>query len=187
MLGEHIRNLRKEKNITLAQLSQETTLSAGYLSQVERGKVDPSLSSLRKISTALDVPPMLLMDDPFSKNLTLHKNEQPVIGHSGSSTVRYTIMTTLPSSEYMPATLVLGFTLDPRSTDFEKPITHNTEEIVIVNKGQVEVQLMNQSILLKEGDTTIIQKNIPHLIINNSDEPASGLSIMTPAIWSLKF
>jgi len=187
MLGEHIRNLRKEKSITLAQLSEQTNLSAGYLSQVERGIVDPSLSSLRKIATALDVPPMLLMDDPFSKNLTLHRHEQPIIGHPGSTTVKYTIMTTLPSSEYMPATLVLGFTLDPHSQDFEKPITHNTEEIVIVNKGQVEVQLMNQSILLSEGDTTIIRKNLPHFIVNYRDEPASGLSIMTPAIWSLKF
>ncbi len=94
--GRTLRNLRKEKSITLAQLSEQTNLSAGYLSQVERGIVDPSLSSLRKIATALDVPPMLLMDDPFSKNLTLHRHEQPIIGHPGSTTVKYTIRRRFP-------------------------------------------------------------------------------------------
>ena len=69
MLGNYIRSLRKEKNLTLAALSAATNLSPGYLSQVERGIADPSLSSLRRIASALDIPAMLLLDDLDSEML----------------------------------------------------------------------------------------------------------------------
>ena len=62
MLGDRIRNLRKNKNITIQEMSDKTGLSIGYISQVERNLVDPSLSSLRKISSTLGVPIYLLMD-----------------------------------------------------------------------------------------------------------------------------
>ena len=61
MLGEKIRFFRKNKNITLQELSDNTGLSIGYISQIERNLVDPSLSSLRKISQYLDIPTYLLI------------------------------------------------------------------------------------------------------------------------------
>lgn len=71
MLGERIRNFRKNKSITLQQLSDETGLSIGYISQIERNLVDPSLSSLRKISKSLDIPTYLLMEtEKYSDDLT---------------------------------------------------------------------------------------------------------------------
>ena len=130
---------------------------------------------------------MLLMDDQMTKNLTLRSEEQPIVGHPGSNTVKYKLMTALPSKDYMPGSLVLGFILDPHSTDFDKPIIHNTEEIVIVTEGEVTVRLIGETIFLKPGDTTIITKNMPHSITNDLDTPAVGLSIMTPAIWSIKY
>lgn len=186
MLGEHIRNLRKEKNMTLVDLSKATELSPGYLSQVERGITDPSLSSLHKIANALDIPAMLLLDDPSSnRSLTIHREEQPIVSISASDTVKYRMMTPLPNSEYMPSSLVLEFILQPHSQDFPSPINHNTEEIVIVTSGEITVMQMGQPLCLKVGDTTILRKNVPHFFINNGDTVATGLSIMTPAIWSL--
>ncbi|MEA5049722.1 MAG: XRE family transcriptional regulator [Eubacteriales bacterium] len=187
MLGDHIRNLRKEKHITLSVLAEATDLSAGYLSQIERGVVDPSLSSLHKIANALDVPPMLLLDDPFSRNLTLHREEQPIVTPQESTTVQYRMMTTLPSNEYMPGSLVLEYTIAPHSQDFERPINHNTEEFIVVLTGAVTAIVDTQTVFLREGDTTIIRKNVSHVIRNDGDAPATGLSIMTPAIWSLRF
>ena len=43
-----IRNYRKERNLTIKELAAMTGKSISYISQVERGELDPSLSSLRK-------------------------------------------------------------------------------------------------------------------------------------------
>ena len=42
--------------MTLAQLAERTGLSASALSQIERGVTDPSIGSLRRIASALQVP-----------------------------------------------------------------------------------------------------------------------------------
>ncbi len=53
-IGDSIRNLRKEKDLTLKQLARRTNLSVSLLSQIERAESSPSISSLYKIATALE-------------------------------------------------------------------------------------------------------------------------------------
>ena len=68
MLGERIRNARKAKGFKLGDLAEITELSSSYISQLERGLIEPSLTSLRKISNALNIPIYLLMDDVSKEN-----------------------------------------------------------------------------------------------------------------------
>jgi len=53
-IGETIRRLRKERALTLKQMSRRTGLSVSLLSQIERAESSASISSLHKISNALD-------------------------------------------------------------------------------------------------------------------------------------
>lgn len=55
VIGETIRNLRKERGLTLKQMARRTGLSVSLLSQIERAESSASISSLYKIATALDV------------------------------------------------------------------------------------------------------------------------------------
>jgi two-component system, OmpR family, response regulator len=54
IIGERIRTLRKEKDLTLSQLHKRTGLSISLLSQIERSESAPSISSLYKIAAALE-------------------------------------------------------------------------------------------------------------------------------------
>lgn len=54
IIGDTIRGLRKDKELTLKQMSRRTGLSISLLSQIERAESSPSISSLYKISVALD-------------------------------------------------------------------------------------------------------------------------------------
>jgi DNA-binding NtrC family response regulator len=53
-IGDTIRTMRKEKELTLKQMSRRTGLSISLLSQIERAESSPSISSLYKIAMALD-------------------------------------------------------------------------------------------------------------------------------------
>ena len=55
VIGETVRNLRKEANLTLKQMARRTGLSVSLLSQIERAASSASISSLYKIASALDV------------------------------------------------------------------------------------------------------------------------------------
>jgi two-component system, OmpR family, response regulator len=54
IIGERIREVRKEKDLTLSQLHKRTGLSISLLSQIERSESAPSISSLFKIAVALE-------------------------------------------------------------------------------------------------------------------------------------
>jgi transcriptional regulator with XRE-family HTH domain len=60
-LGGFIRSQRKLANLSLRQLAELTTLSNPYLSQLERGRHQPSVRVLKLISEALDVSVEMLL------------------------------------------------------------------------------------------------------------------------------
>jgi len=62
-IGETIRRLRKERNLTLKQTSRRTGLSVSLLSQIERAESSASISSLHKVANALDTRITTLFGD----------------------------------------------------------------------------------------------------------------------------
>lgn len=54
VIGETIRALRKEKDLTLKQMARRTSLSVSLLSQIERAESSASIQSLYRIASALD-------------------------------------------------------------------------------------------------------------------------------------
>ncbi len=54
-IGHNIRRIRKDRDLTLKQLSRRTGLSVSLLSQIERAESSASVSSLYKIAAALGV------------------------------------------------------------------------------------------------------------------------------------
>jgi transcriptional regulator with XRE-family HTH domain len=55
LVGPKLKQRRNELNLSLRALAAETGLSAAFLSQIERGKSNPSLNSLQRIAKALNV------------------------------------------------------------------------------------------------------------------------------------
>jgi transcriptional regulator with XRE-family HTH domain len=54
-LGDYLRRQRREANLSLRELAALTQLSNAYISQLERGRHEPSVRVLRQLSAALDV------------------------------------------------------------------------------------------------------------------------------------
>ncbi len=54
VIGDTIRGLRKDKDLTLKQMARRTGLSVSLLSQIERAESSASISSLYKIAVALE-------------------------------------------------------------------------------------------------------------------------------------
>ena len=182
MLGDQIRSIRKRQEITLKELAEKTGLSIGYISQIERNLTDPSLSTLRKISGALGVPTYLFLGDEPHGSLTLRKEEMIQLSQPNSN-VRYQIMSPMPTGEFEPQSLVARFELAPRSVDGELPVIHPSEEIVLLERGAVDVIIDGKPVHLEAGDTTLICSNLPHTIANPTGVMATGYSIFTPAVW----
>ena len=86
MLGALLRAQRIAADLSLRELSERTNVSNAYLSQLERGLHEPSLSVLRAIASALGVPlgPLLtrvgmLEDGEGSREPSLRETEAAIL------------------------------------------------------------------------------------------------------------
>lgn len=77
MLGDNIRKVRKEKNISINKLSKLTGISLGYLSDLENNKAtNPSIDKLTLIASALDVSVDLFFKDDIEEWDTVINTKQ---------------------------------------------------------------------------------------------------------------
>ncbi|MGB9856798.1 MAG: helix-turn-helix domain-containing protein [Dictyoglomaceae bacterium] len=68
-VGKKIRELRKERNLTLEELSKRTGLSLSYISLIERGLKNPSLKALEKIASCFGLTPAALFSREENESL----------------------------------------------------------------------------------------------------------------------
>ena len=137
MLGEQVRNIRKKRGITLKELAEKTGLSIGYISQIERNLTDPSLSTLRKLSAALDIPTYLFMGGESSTGLTTRQADMMILSQPNSN-IRYHLLTPMPNGDFVPQSLVIRFELEPHCKDGDLPVIHPSEEILLLEQGQLD-------------------------------------------------
>lgn len=62
MIGERFREARKKAGMTQADLAEEAGTTQDYISDLERGKSDPTISMLRRIAHAMMVNPADLLE-----------------------------------------------------------------------------------------------------------------------------
>jgi transcriptional regulator with XRE-family HTH domain len=85
MLGSLLRAQRIAADLSLRELAERTKVSNAYLSQLERGLHEPSLSVLRAISSALGMPLGALLtrvgmlEDAEAGELSLRETEAAIL------------------------------------------------------------------------------------------------------------
>src|SRR3989337_2117312 len=68
VIGEKLRAVRQQRQISLRELAEKASISASMLSQIETGKAYPSVRSIYNIAAALAVPVDYFFPDPGNNN-----------------------------------------------------------------------------------------------------------------------
>jgi transcriptional regulator with XRE-family HTH domain len=162
-IGERIRRLRLKKSMGLVELGKHTGLSASFLSQLETGRVVPTLRNLARIAMV------------FSKDLSYFFEAEPSSlfrVHRRSERVR------LPQTGVEPPTYFfesLGYKvpdrhMDPYFAEFvpqeggwaPKAHMHPGYEFLFVLEGSLELRHGDQNCLLEAGDSVYFDATTPH-------------------------
>lgn len=186
MIGDIIRSIRKEKKMTANQLAEQCGLTPSYISQLERNLLDPSISSLRKISSILDVPIYTFLAEDLEldkKNLFMKKNDRRKLKLANSN-ITYEFLTPLIRSKDVNVKMnIIEYNLNKKSYDSYDYLVHNADECIFVTKGKLDVFVENDVYHLDEGDSVYILANTPHRVYNPTDDDTMGYSCITPSIY----
>lgn len=83
-IADNLKEIRKKRGLSLEQVSALTSISKSMLSQIERAEVNPTISTVYKLSLGLKVPVTAFTADkplPFSK--TGKAEVTPLCGDDG--------------------------------------------------------------------------------------------------------
>jgi transcriptional regulator with XRE-family HTH domain len=72
----NVEKFRTAKGLTQEDLARETELTVGTVSRIERGENNPTLGTLEKIATALDVTVIQLLREPTDNRRFATKGEK---------------------------------------------------------------------------------------------------------------
>lgn len=157
VLGARVRELRRDRGLTLKALGVAAGLSHPFLSQLERGLARPSMSSMERIARALGVPMSALWTTP-------HKDAQVVLASDG--VVRPYDNPEAPGA--VRDVMVDGTTLrvrewtgGPRTWPEERDTTTG-EVLVYVVRGVLEVDVDGTVHALREGDSLFFDGSVRH-------------------------
>src|SRR5437667_10165085 len=78
-LGKKIRDLRFRRGLTVQQLAEASSLSKGFISQVENDRTSPSLATLRDLARALDTSVAYLVVEDDQVPFVVREKERPRI------------------------------------------------------------------------------------------------------------
>lgn len=176
-IGEEIKRLRKEKGLKISDLATKSNLSAGMISQVERDMVSPSISTLWKITQALNVSIGYFFDEEpkTDTSLIVRRNERKKISASNNNA-----MYELLSPDLNRKIEFLYITIKPGDSSSLELLTHEGEEGGIVIKGTLKILMEDKEYILNEGDSIYFDSTIPHRYVNIGEEICESIWAMTP-------
>ena len=180
MIGAHIRNLRMAKKLTLKQLSDESGLSVGFLSQLERGMSSIAIDTLARLAHILgsDLSSFFNAVQAPGPEAVVHGFDLRATPVS-PEIIQYVLSNDPAGFEMLPRLFLL---MPQASLDGEQieMYSHEGEEFTYVLEGIVTVYLDGQRHTLYPGDSIQIRSNLPHNWVNLTNKPARLISINNP-------
>jgi transcriptional regulator with XRE-family HTH domain len=174
-IGEGIRRERLRRGLTLAQLATRVNLTVSALSQIERGASDPSISSLRRIGQAFDVPMFQFLIGTVQREIVVRRDRRTKMNFPDRA-LEYELVSADTSGEFE----VLSLALAPGGSTGAVPNSHASEECAVVLSGDVIAEVAGQEYELGSGDSIKIHRELLHRVMNRSDTEAEILIIISP-------
>ncbi|WP_342551190.1 XRE family transcriptional regulator [Paenibacillus sp. FSL R7-0652] len=160
-IGGALKKYRKEKNITLDDLSELTGVSKLTLGNIERGETNPTLAIIWKISKGISLPLLALI-----------QTEKPVRVYRAGEGLRFSndeknwsIEPVFKSNDIEMCRAYL----QPNSSYCPEGHHVNTTEIATVMTGSIEIQVGEEVYTLNQYDTISFRADSPHSYTNRTN------------------
>jgi transcriptional regulator with XRE-family HTH domain len=186
-LGLRLRQARERKGFTVRGLARYVGVSPSLVSQVERGRVMPSVGTLYSIANQLE----LVVDDLFrdagqgtrgERSPSAYAAADPVQRPAGRKTirlaagVRWERLTPRPDSEV--EFLYVVYDVGAESCDQDSLIRHGGKEYAYIMKGRLGVKIGFEEFELGEGDSITFDAQMPHRLWTIGKKPAEAIWVV---------
>ncbi len=176
-IGLKIREIRKNRGITLNDLAEKVGVTASLISQVERGVAEPSISTLKKLSDSLGVSIFSFFNEvkddlKIDYSPVVKKHERKILHPTQGVTYHLLSKDLKGKIEFLLAFYEKGANTGPMQ------YTHRGEECALILKGKLQIQVGSSVYVLEKDDSITFRCDMPHRVSN----VARGISA---CIWCI--
>lgn len=180
-LGQKIRQLRLRKKIALVDLGRHTGLSASMLSQLENGKLVPTLATLARIAMVFDVG----LDHFFADR----KRRRPFLIIRADERMKFPDRPGSPKPDYFFECLAFSAQeksmqaylaeFPTRGADEVTEHYHEGAEFVHVLEGSLVIRFQGEDYGLNSGDSVYFDSSEPHSYCGTSKQATRAIVVTT--------
>jgi transcriptional regulator with XRE-family HTH domain len=183
-LGAKLRQLRMRKKIALTELGKHTGLSASMLSQLENGKLIPTLPTLARVAMVFDVGLEYFFGSRRRAGLfEVVRADERMRFPSDPETERpnffFEVLAFKANNKPIEAYLA---EFPAREAEEVVPHTHTGAELVHLLEGRLEVLYQDEAFVLEAGDSAYFDASEPHSYRGVSEAPAKAFVISAPVV-----
>jgi transcriptional regulator with XRE-family HTH domain len=181
-LGAKLRHLRLRKKIGLVDLGKHTGLSASMLSQLETGRLIPTLPTLTRIALVFDVGLDYFFAGPKSRRVfSVVRREERIQFPERAGVLNPSYFFECLSFPTQDKGLEAYQAEFPKRPKGDVPLHfHEGSEFLHVLEGSLSVRFMEEDHLLRAGDSVHFDSAEPHGYRGVSKKPAQALVVTTP-------
>ena len=176
VIAANLKALRAAKQLSLGEAAERTGVSKSMLGQIERGESSPTISTLWKIATGLQVSFTSLMEQPEPQTQLIREADmQPLTGDEG----RFLLYPVIQSCAGRPFE-ILDLVLAPGALSASQPHADGTQEFVLVYEGVLEVRLgtAQTSCLVHQGEVLHYHADQCHTYHNPGSTPTRAAMVI---------
>ena len=175
-LGKTVQRLRKAYNMSLSELSEQSGVAKSIISAIEKNETNPTLSTIWRLSQALDTTIDKVLGEDESAPL-IEKVEKAGIPNlfSEDGKCRLAIIGPLESVNYVQW---YDFHAEPGGVlESEGHRTGSIEHLSVL-AGELEVEVGGEKRRAKAGETLRYQCDGEHIVRNIGSDPAHATMVM---------
>lgn len=175
-IGEKLRQLRLQRNLTQEEMADRCELSKGFISQVERDLASPSIATLTDMLECLGSNLKEFFSESGNEK-TVFSQDDMFIKEDGEL-LRGSITWLVPSAQKNDMEPILVELGEQGRTQDMPP--HEGEEFGYVLSGTVTLQVGTKHFKVHTGESFCLHPNAPHCIVNSGKRTARFLWVSTP-------
>lgn len=179
VLGRQVRVLRRRQGLTVQALSDESGVSFGLISQLERGLGNPSFSALHRLADTLSVPLATLLSGAQDAAV-VRRTERGLLPVNVDEPPEQQVVRELLTPRSSALLQLIRSTLPVGFTNEHRPYRHLGTECVVIEHGRLLVVHGDQRVELGQGDSMTYGCSTPHWWANAHEDVTVVLGAVTP-------
>ena len=176
-LGGILKKARRDKGLTLTDVASRSGYSKALLSRIENDNVFPSIDSLIRIASVLELSLYDIFSSiPTPDTAVLRRGERRRLKLEDEELQLELLASDINNIAMLP----VQYSDRPGSGSRRRMREHPGQEWALITKGKMEVTVGDKKYLLAEGDTIYFDSAIPHKFVGVGMEPAEGINVTFP-------